>query len=435
MPDEPLVSIVVPYYRGIDHLPILLDSIEAQGLPLDRLEFILVMNSQDDGALELLRERYPWVRAVDPGENLGYGGGCNFGAREAKGQWVALLNTDMRVDGRWLTELLAATEKHPDVVCFGSAILSWNGKRIDFAGSGMNFLGVGFQMYHGGPASWLPSEDREELFICGGATFVRRDVYLEVGGFDEDFWAYYEDVDLGWRLWVLGHRVLLVPSSIVHHRHHGSFSRVGQERTRLLYERNALLSLIKNYEQATIEHILPVALMLAAKRAFLATGVDSDRFRIGRIPPNAVAPSAGVFGVRYYIDEAVRTFRNDGLVELAKRVWAEVGRRFSFGGSAPYGAPRKAAKAEEAGILVPELGMAHLLALADVADLYPTILEKRRWIQEHRRRDDVEVARLFHMPYALNFYDTRYHRCLNALVRAGGVEGLIGQTMKDDSRR
>jgi len=435
MPDRPLVSVVVPYYRGLEHLPILLDSIAAQDLPLEELEFILVLNSQDDGALTLLTESYPWVRVVDPGENLGYGGGCNLGAREARGEWVALLNTDMRVDGRWLTELLAASERHPDTVCFGSAILSWNGKRIDFAGSGMNFLGVGYQTYHGGPASWLPQEDQEELFICGGATFIRRDVYLEVGGFDEDFWAYYEDVDLGWRLWVLGHRVLLVPSSIVHHRHHGSFKRVGQERTRLLYERNSLLSLIKNYERATLEQVLPVALMLAAKRAFLATGVEPERFRIGRTPPNAVAPAAGVFGLRYYVDEAVRTLRNDGLGELWKRVVAEFGRRFSFGGAAPYGAPRRSANVDEAGILVPELGMAHLLALADVTDLYPAVLEKRRWIQERRRRDDTEVARLFGLPYALNFYDSRYHRCLTAMVRATGIEELLDQPLPDDGRK
>ncbi len=434
MPEQPLVSVVVPYYRGLDHLPALLESIAEQDVPLEKVEFVLVMNSQDDGALELVRDRFPWVRTVDPGANLGYGGGCNWGAREARGTWVALLNTDMRVDPHWLTELLAATHRHPQCVCFGSAILSWNGRRIDFAGSAMNFLGVGYQTYHGGPASWLPAEDQEELFVCGGATFVRRDVYLEVGGFDEDFWAYYEDVDLGWRLRVLGHDVLLVPTSIVYHRHHGSFSRVGQERTRLLYERNALLSLIKNYEQATLEQALPVALMLAAKRAFLATGVDAGRFRIGRTPPNAVAPSAGVFGVRYYVDEAVRTLRNDGIWELGKRVWAELGRRFSFGGSAPYGAPRKRAEVNEGGLTVPEIGMAHLLAIADVADLYPSMLEKRRWIQARRRRSDADVSKLFRMTYALNFYDTRYHRCLNALVRATDIESLLGQPLKDDSR-
>jgi GT2 family glycosyltransferase len=427
---KPKVSIVVPYYRGLEHLPALLESIEAQEYPLDRLELILVMNGADDGALDLVNSRFPWVHTVDPGENLGYGGGCNLGAREAKGEWVAFLNTDMRVDSKWLTELLAATERHPDSVCFGSAILSWNGKRIDFAGSAMNFLGVGYQPYHGGPASWLPEEDRQELFVCGGALFMRRDVYLDVGGFDEDFWAYYEDVDLGWRLWVLGYDVWLVPTSIVHHRHHGSFSRVGQERTRLLYERNSLLSLVKNYEQENLDRILPVALMLAAKRAFLATGVDPGKFRIGRTPPHAVAPSGGVWGWRYYVDEAMRTLRNDGLGELWKRVRAELGRRFSFGGNAPYGAPRKTAEACPGGMAVPEVGVAHWLALADVADLYPAILEKRRWIQERRRRSDAEITPLFRMCFSLSFYDSRYHSCLIDLVRAEDLEARLGTEMQ-----
>lgn len=427
---EPEVSVVVPYYRGREHLPALLESIAGQQFPLERLECILVMNGADDGALDLVRSRFPWVRTVDPGENLGYGGGCNLGAREARGKWVAFLNTDMRVDSRWLTELLAGAERHPDSVCFGSAILSWNGKRIDFAGSSMNFLGVGYQPYHGGPAAWLPDSDRQELFVCGGATFVRREVYLDVGGFDEDFWAYYEDVDLGWRLWVLGYDVWLVPSSVVYHRHHGSFSRVGQERTRLLYERNALLSLIKNYGQDNLDRILPVALMLAAKRAFLATGVDPGRFRIGRTPPHAVAPSAGVFGLRYYLDEASRTLRNEGLGELWKRVRAELGRRLSFGGNAPYGAPRKPAEASARGLVVPEVGVAHLLALADVADLYPHMLEKRRWIQERRRRSDAEIAPLFRLCFALNFYDSRYHACMVDLVRATGLEQRLGERIQ-----
>ena len=201
---KPKVSIVVPYYRGLEHLPALLESIEAQEYPLDRLELILVMNGADDGALDLVNSRFPWVRTVDPGENLGYGGGCNLGAREAKGEWVAFLNTDMRVDSKWLTELLAATERHPDSVCFGSAILSWNGKRIDFCRQRHELPGGGLPALPRWGRRLGCRRDRQELFVCGGGALHAPRRLPDVGGFDEDFWAYYEDVDLGWRPWVLG---------------------------------------------------------------------------------------------------------------------------------------------------------------------------------------------------------------------------------------
>ena len=392
-------------------------------------------NGADEGLEPLLGAEFPWVKLLDPGDNLGYGGGCNYGARHACGEWVAFLNSDMRVDRRWLGELLAAAARHPEVPCFGSAILSWNGRRIDFAGAAMNFYGVGFQPGHGAPISQLPAEDRPLLFSCGGATFVRRDVFLECGGFDEDFWAYYEDVDFGWRLWVLGHEVWLARSSVVYHHHHGSFRKVGQERTRLLYERNALLTVIKNYDDENLRRILPVAMLLAAKRAFLATGVDAGEFRIGRRPPHTVARAAGPFGLRYYLDEAIRTLQEEGVGELWNKVRAEFGRRFTFGGRAPYGAPKRPVKVLEEGILVPRMAIAHIMALSDVADLYPAMLRKRQWIQARRKRADREIFPLFGMTFALSFYDSRYHECLMDMVEACQLEELFGQSLEGQEEK
>ena len=431
---QPKVSVVVPYYNGIEHLPHLLGSLAGQDYPRELIECLLVQNGQDDGLRHLVGERFPWVEILQPGDNLGYGGGCNYGARHAQGEWLALLNTDMKLDEHWLSELVAASERHPEAACLGSAILSWDGKRLDFSGSALSFTGVGFQPYYGGPAKWLPDEDSRQLFVCGGATFVRRDVFLEVGGFDEDFWAYFEDVDLGWRLGVLGYDVWLVPTSVVYHRHHGSFGGLGEERRRLLMERNAILAVIKNYENGNLERILPVVLMLAAKRAFLATGVDQAAYRIGKAPPNAVAPKATVFGLRYYLGEAVRTLRHEGLVQLWKRAIAEIGRRFALKGEPPYGAPKNASPVLTEGVIVPRLAMAHLLALSDVADLYPAMMPKRAWIQAHRRRRDRELLPMFHMPYGLSFWDSRYHACFQALVQAAGLEEVLGEALDSEAK-
>jgi len=432
MPEAPRVSIVVPYYHGIEHLPTLLRSIEEQELPLAEIECLIVQNGPDDGLRQLVAGSFPWVQVIEPDDNLGYGGGCNYGARRALGQWAAFLNTDMRVHRGWLTELLAAAERHPRAPCLGSAILSWSGRRLDFGASAMSFSGVGYQLYYGGPAKWLPSSDTRELFVCGGATFVRREVFLEVGGFDEDFWSYYEDVDLGWRLWVLGYEVWLVPSSRVFHHHHGSFSKVGRERTRLLYERNALLAVIKNYEQENLNRILPVALMLAAKRTFLATGIDPAGFRVGRTPPHARALAGKVFGLRYYLEEAMRTLRKEGIGEFGRRAIAEVARRLGSRAQAPAGAPKQTSKAAGDCMLVPNAAVSYMLALSDVADLYPAILPKRHWIQAHRQRRDADIFPLFRLALGINFLDSRYLGCFKDLVRAHDLEGLLGDKMAED---
>src|SRR5438045_745500 len=84
------------------------------------------------------------------------------------------------------------------------------------------------------------SAERPTLFACGGAMAVRRDVYLDCGGFDETYFAFFEDVDLGWRLWVLGYEVLLAPQAIAYHRGHATGSRIPAHQRRVLYERNAL---------------------------------------------------------------------------------------------------------------------------------------------------------------------------------------------------
>jgi GT2 family glycosyltransferase len=119
---------------------------------------------------------------------------------------------------------------------------------------------------------------RPFLFACGGAMLIRRDLFLEVGGFDPDYFAYFEDVDLGWRLWLLGHRVVYAPRAVVYHRHHGSWQTVNDAKKWLLAERNTLYTIVKNYEDDHLARILPAALLLILQRAFLDIRPDPAYF-------------------------------------------------------------------------------------------------------------------------------------------------------------
>ncbi|HUX86911.1 MAG TPA: glycosyltransferase, partial [Chloroflexota bacterium] len=169
------------------------------------------------------------------------------------------------------------------IVCAASTMLSWNGRYVDFVGGHLNFYGHGFQVDYGleyNP-NFYPAA-RPTPFACGGAMAIVRSVFLDVGGFDEDYFAFFEDVDLGWRLWLLGYAVKTAPRAIVYHRQHGTVRRMTEAQRFFLYERNALFSLYKNDEDTTLERILPAAIVLAQQRALLIGGVDPKALANGQ---------------------------------------------------------------------------------------------------------------------------------------------------------
>ena len=104
----------------------------------------------------------------------------------------------------------------------GAFIVDWAGERVDFAGGLVNFEGRGFAQGYDLPVEDVTLEERPLLFGCGAAVLFRRDVFEASGGWDEPTFAYYEDVEFGWRLWMLGHEVWFAPKAVVHHKHHGT---------------------------------------------------------------------------------------------------------------------------------------------------------------------------------------------------------------------
>src|SRR4029453_6703359 len=118
----------------------------------------------------------------------------------------------------------------------------------------------------------------------GAAMVTRTDVYRAVGGLDERFFMFYEDVDFGWRLNLLGRRVRYVPDSVAYHRHHVTMNKFGQWRERYLLERNALKTLYKNLEDATLARVLAPAIALAIRRTIALGGDDPTVLDLQRSP-------------------------------------------------------------------------------------------------------------------------------------------------------
>ena len=286
----------------------------------------------------------------------------------------AFLNNDTRVDPEWLLEMVKSVTAARDegVVCTSSLMLDWTGERIDFQAGGVNFHGFGFQPSYGKPYQAQTILPRDLLFACGGSMLIDRKLFLEVGGFDPDYFAFFEDVDLGWRLWVLGYRVTLTPTAITYHRHHGTAGSMSEHRTYVLYERNALYTIYKNYEDAHLHTILSAALLTAGQRAvrFIeASGSDLSDF----------------------------DFTN------------------------PERDP-------EATMAVHRNAVAGLLAVNEFTDTLGTFREKRDWLQSRRKRSDIELFALFGQPGRVNWInhesDAPYAVAHYTLLHEFGIQNL-----------
>jgi len=177
-------------------------------------------------------------------------------------------------------------EARRGVPCVGARLISWDGRRLDFDGGGAAFTGHGHPLGHGRAVPHHVDAPRASLFASGAAMLVDRSVFLGVGGFDADYFVYYEDVDLGWRLNLTGHAVVHVPAAVVRHRGGGSAALIpGAERGRR-HERNAVATVVKNYGDVALARVLPAALALAACRAGAAPAViDAARPAPGTWPP------------------------------------------------------------------------------------------------------------------------------------------------------
>ena len=273
----PSVAIVIPSWNGVAHLPDCLDSIEELDYPRDRIEVVVVDNGSTDGSSALIEESYPQVHVVALDENRGFAEACNEGARRATSECVALLNNDMRVEPGWLRGLVAGYEPDAGYVCVAGVILDWDGERIDFAGGWVNFhAAAGNEHFHAPLNEALIEDGRDLPFACGGSMLIAQDVFLELGGFDPAYFAFYEDVDLGWRLWLAGYKVRLSGASRCFHRHHSTGASIPSDRQMLLLERNALWTLIKNVDDENLAPLVASALFLVVMRGVLAS--PSPRF-------------------------------------------------------------------------------------------------------------------------------------------------------------
>ena len=215
---SPDVSVVVVTWNGRQYVEPCLSAVLAQRDI--EAEIILVDNGSTDGTAEYVRARFPQVRLVPLAGNRGFAGGNNAGAREARAPLVAFLNNDTVPEAGWLRALRGGIDPDARFLLATSRIVYMHDASIiDSAGDGVFRSGGAFKRHHGAPAH-LAAVSEEVFGVCGAACLVSKAVFDELGGFDEDFFASHEDVDLSYRARLLGYRCRYVADALV--RHHGS---------------------------------------------------------------------------------------------------------------------------------------------------------------------------------------------------------------------
>lgn len=204
----PLVSIIIINYNGKSYLEKCLESIKK--IKYDNLEIIVVDNNSTDGTMEFLVQNYPSIITLKLDKNYGFAKPNNVAAKIAKGDFLLFLNNDTEVTPNFLTELVQVLVGNDQIGICQSLLLKPNGE-IDSSGDFIDTIGVVYN-------SKEPIDKIREISSARGASMIiRKELFLDLEGFDEQFFVSFEDVDLGWRTWIKGYKVVINPKSVVYH--------------------------------------------------------------------------------------------------------------------------------------------------------------------------------------------------------------------------
>ncbi len=331
-----LVSVVLVNFRGADDTIECVRGLQALNWDSDLLEIVIVENGSGDDSLTRLKQLGDDVTLVESSENLGFTGGCNLGVSKSTGEYVAFLNNDAKPHADWIKEAINTFATGSDIGAVASKVLDWDGVNVDFVDAAVTWYGMGYKPHAGEKDRGGWDDEKDVLFGTGAAMFIKAAIFEELGGFDDDFFMFYDDVDLGWRLNLLGYRFRFQPKSLAFHKHHASMNKFGNFREEYLLERNALYSLYKNLDDESLARVLPGALLLATRRAIGRGKLDSTSLDL-RVPGDDNEPMMSV----------------------------------------------------------PKSTMAGVFAIDQLVELLPQMTQARAQVQKSRVRSDREMARLF----------------------------------------
>ena len=236
------IGVIIVNYNSLEHLEQCIAAICAQVTPFDK---IVVIDNGDNN----IYSKFTWPmnsQYIQVGYNSGFAKANNIALHNMKDcQWVALINPDVYLDEDWLKCMNNARREYPQMKSFSSRLLMANDtSKVDGLGDNYHISGLAWRHAHG--KRWRGAVEKEVFSACAAAAMYQYDALMEVGGFDESFFCYFEDVDLGFRLRLAGNRCLLVPTAIAHH--FGYVSSGGRHSDFAIYygHRNMVWTYVKN---------------------------------------------------------------------------------------------------------------------------------------------------------------------------------------------
>ena len=251
-----IVSIIVLTWNSSVHLAHCLKNLETQ--IYKDFEIIIIDNGSTDNSVINAKQYDLNIRVKKLNENKGFAVANNIGARLARGKWLALLNADAFPEPEWLERLVSTAEQNPEYNSFSSRQIQFNAPHLlDGAGDTYHISGLAWRNGYKLSAKTYGLEQKEVFSSCAAAALYSREEFLKVGGFDEDYFSYFEDVDLGFRLRLSGAKCLYVPEAVVHHV--GSASTGKRSDFSVYYGyRNLIWTFVKNMPAPLIWIFLPL---------------------------------------------------------------------------------------------------------------------------------------------------------------------------------
>ena len=234
------VSVIIPNFNGIAFLDTVLNSLEGQSM--NDFEVILVDNGSTDGSCSFTAANYPWVHILELPDNFGFCRAVNEGIRASKAPYVLLLNNDTEVTENFVEEMLDAIKRHRKAFSCGARMVQYHDRdRLDDAGN--YYCALGWSFARGRGRDIHAFEKEEKVFAaCAGAAIYRKKILEQIGLFDEEHFAYLEDVDIGYRARIYGYENWYAPEAVVYHVGSGtSGSRYNQFKTRYSSRNNVYL--------------------------------------------------------------------------------------------------------------------------------------------------------------------------------------------------
>lgn len=281
----PKVAVVILNYNGRAYLQRFLPSLLHSTYP--NLEVIIADNASTDDSTEYLEEHFPQLRLIELPQNYGYAGGYNEALRQVDGaEYYVLLNSDIEVTPGWIEPIVQIMEKDQNIAAAQPKVLSFD-KRDTFeyagaAGGWMDTLGYPFcrgRIFDHTEKDLGQYNSTQEIFwATGAAMFIRAELFHKIGGFDPDYFAHAEEIDLCWRLKRAGYKIVVRPQSVVYHVGGGTLSYNTPRKTYLNF-RNTLYTIYKNEESSKLLWLLPLRLVLDG----LAAGLFLSQGRLDHI--------------------------------------------------------------------------------------------------------------------------------------------------------